>query len=377
MSKRCNGLLLSALFAAASAAGCRDGAGPSEQVGAIQVNAPVMDLEVGSSVQLTATLISTSGVTMSGQGVTWSSSDQAVASVTPGGRVTGHAPGQVEIRARSGSATGTVPIWVRPSYCGPQTSRSLADGQSHAGTLGAGDCLFLHGAHAHGYALSLPSGGALRIDMTSNALDALIVVTTPQMDIVTWDDDGGSGTNARLMHRFQPGSYIVWATTFGYGETGAYVLSAQAVEIRECTSDVGSIEVGQTRSRVLGDDSCVLPNNRLADPWELTLSATTSLRIDLMSSEFDAFLVLEDANGSVIDMDDDSGAGFNSRIQRALDAGRYRILATTYAPGMRGSYELSVQVASASTSSASTDRAGSGEPAFGGVLERSKGSRRK
>jgi hypothetical protein len=50
------------------------------------------------------------------------------------------------------------------------------------------------------------------------------------------------------------------------------------------------------------------------------------LDLRLNSSEFDAYLLLLDAKGVVVDEDDDGGGNTNSRITHALPAGSYFVV---------------------------------------------------
>jgi hypothetical protein len=70
--------------------------------------------------------------------------------------------------------------------------------------------------------------------------------------------------------------------------------------------------------------------------------------IDLRSSDFDAFLILQDAAGQTLLTDDDSGEGTNARIGYQVTSGTtYRIVANSYG-GTRttGTYRISVRLAS-------------------------------
>jgi hypothetical protein len=69
-----------------------------------------------------------------------------------------------------------------------------------------------------------------------------------------------------------------------------------------------------------------------------------SYTIRMDTPEFDAYLRLEDAKGKQLAEDDDSGGGLNAQIVFAPSkAGTYRIIATTFGPGMAGFYTLSVR----------------------------------
>ena len=77
------------------------------------------------------------------------------------------------------------------------------------------------------------------------------------------------------------------------------------------------------------------------------LQAKKQYRIDLKSSAFDAFLRLENANGTMIGVDDDSGGGTDARfVFSAPTTGIYRIVATSYVPQQVGKYRLTVAEAS-------------------------------
>lgn len=69
--------------------------------------------------------------------------------------------------------------------------------------------------------------------------------------------------------------------------------------------------------------------------------AGEAITIDVMSSDFDAFAILQDPQGTEVARDDDSGEGTNARIVTTLrQTGIYRIIVNTYAAGASGAYTL-------------------------------------
>ncbi len=77
------------------------------------VISPAADtLAVGEHLQLTAAAHNSSGATVQGRMFTWSSSNDAVASVSNAGLVTAHAPGSVVIAANTSNVVGTATILV-------------------------------------------------------------------------------------------------------------------------------------------------------------------------------------------------------------------------------------------------------------------------
>lgn len=79
---------------------------------AITVSPAAASLTTGGFQTLKATVVDQSGVAMSGQTVTWSSSNAAVAAVSSAGVVTGEGPGAATITATDGTITATVPVVV-------------------------------------------------------------------------------------------------------------------------------------------------------------------------------------------------------------------------------------------------------------------------
>ncbi len=98
------------------------------------------------------------------------------------------------------------------------------------------------------------------------------------------------------------------------------------------------------------DHDCVSPNwsGELARYYSFTLGSPASVEIDLVSSEFDAWLTLRegaDVSGRGLVYDDNGGVGTNSRISTELSAGTYTIEATSFAAGETGAFTLTVTAA--------------------------------
>jgi hypothetical protein len=68
--------------------------------------------------------------------------------------------------------------------------------------------------------------------------------------------------------------------------------------------------------------------------------------IDMVSTELDSYLRLLDSAGKQLDEDDDSGGNLNARIIfNCSKDGDYKVVCTTFAAGMSGSYTLTVKSA--------------------------------
>jgi len=81
-------------------------------VQAVVVGPSEATLGIGEQIQLVATAMNSSGSAISDKAFTWSSSNNAVASVSRAGLVTAHATGSVTIAANTENVTGTARIVV-------------------------------------------------------------------------------------------------------------------------------------------------------------------------------------------------------------------------------------------------------------------------
>jgi uncharacterized protein YjdB len=86
----------------------------SGRVVAVVISPATDTLAVGAQRQLVAGAHNSSGATVPGRMFTWSSSNDAIASVSNAGLVTAHAPGSVIIAANTNNVVGTATILVRP-----------------------------------------------------------------------------------------------------------------------------------------------------------------------------------------------------------------------------------------------------------------------
>jgi hypothetical protein len=72
------------------------------------------------------------------------------------------------------------------------------------------------------------------------------------------------------------------------------------------------------------------------------------VRIDLESTEFDAYLIVTTPDGEQIDNDDAEAGTTNARIEFVMPtAGRYQVRVTSYQPGETGAYRLRISQAEA------------------------------
>lgn len=86
----------------------------SQQVDAVKLTAPAATMVTGDTLRLTAEVTDSGGSVVSGVEISWSSSDESVATVDGEGSVLAVGEGTVEVTATAGSVTGRVQIEVGP-----------------------------------------------------------------------------------------------------------------------------------------------------------------------------------------------------------------------------------------------------------------------
>lgn len=109
-----------------------------------------------------------------------------------------------------------------------------------------------------------------------------------------------------------------------------------------------AIALGQTINGALATTDCLLDDGTYIDFYTFNGTSGQAVSISQSSTSFDTFLYLLDAEGNVVDFNDDSGEGTNSRIP--VDAGvitlpftgQYIIGANSYDEGVTGNYTVSL-----------------------------------
>jgi hypothetical protein len=84
----------------------------------------------------------------------------------------------------------------------------------------------LASGEAHSYQLAIAQAGRVVIEMGSADFDAVLELHRDGSRVAE-DDDGGGGTDARILADVQPGTYTVVAKSFGGDAGGLYELSAR------------------------------------------------------------------------------------------------------------------------------------------------------
>jgi len=225
------------------------------------------------------------------------------------------------------------------SQCAPEdATHVLPLGEPQQEVLSTEDCL-IDSFRAVGWRLPIGTRARVQIDLTSNDFNPLMLVTDSELALIGIDDDSGEGSSSLLLRELAPDEYFVWVMSIFRGQTGAFQLSAHEVEGALCEELVGELDLPDDVSGSLTTASCILGDGSFADPWLLTVSPGTTVRITLGSEDFESFLFVTDEEGDEVFGD---GDGLSSQLVAELD-GTYTVWATTLDSGAVGSYELSVE----------------------------------
>jgi hypothetical protein len=201
------------------------------------------------------------------------------------------------------------------------------------------------------------AGQNVQIDVISGDFDAYAILQGPGGNEIARDDDSGEGTDARI-HVFLPtsGTYRILANAYRQGQTGRYILRLSAgppggpapvvtsLGSSAMAGTVGQIVRGQVVQGRLTASDARLTDNTFFQAWTYYGQAGEVITLDVMSTDFDAFAVIQNANGNSVAQDDDSGGGLNARITFTLPyTGAFRLIANTRRQGATGVYTLSVR----------------------------------
>ena len=221
------------------------------------------------------------------------------------------------------------------------------NGSAVTGRLGQGSSVLpVDNSFFDLYAFEGKAGQRVQIDMTSREIDSYLILLDPNGDEVTQDDDGGGGPNSRIVATLPAdGTYLLMANSYEAGQAGAYSLKAEATSARagNVVNQGGFI---LRQEGILGSDAAVLPSDgSLYKEYDFQGRAGQAVKIELASPDFDTYIALLDANGQLIDENDDASENDpNSTLTVTLPrSGVYRVIVNAYDKRGRGRYLLTIR----------------------------------
>lgn len=235
----------------------------------------------------------------------------------------------------------------------PPAAVAVRLGDRLEASLGSGDASLATGELADYYVLSATPGSSYTVQMASTAVDSFLMITGPNGESLTNDDSGGSLDSEVVITPTSAGDWTIVATTYSPGMSGAYELKVlpptrPSVAVPGAAPATGT---DRTEHGALAAGDSTLTSGEFFDEYDFDWPAGTAIHLEANSTTFDTYLILRTPSGRQTDNDDRRPGDLNAAIDFVVtEPGPHRVLVTSYAPGMSGSYDLLV-------------RGGSGAPA--------------
>lgn len=227
----------------------------------------------------------------------------------------------------------------------PAQARDLVVGRSQEGRLSDGSGVNGDDQRADLYRFTGREGQRIRLDLTSSDFDAYLELfreTASGRESLATNDDGGEGTDSRLIHVLPADSaYLVEARAFGGGGEGAYRLSLSDLPPPPTPA---SLAFGQTVRGEVNEDGAADDMGRGYVAYRFTATKGQRIQAIMRSGDFDAYLELGEAGEgfSALAMDDDGlGEGTDARLNFiAPEDGQYEIRAMPLGGSGKGLFSL-------------------------------------
>ena len=220
--------------------------------------------------------------------------------------------------------------------------RTIAPGREVSGRLTEHDPRLSDSAAYQMYRFKARAGDLMEIDLSSSDFDTYAVLQDDAGHELTHDDDSGGGTNSRIVYAIPAtGTYRVIVKPYRPNTFGAYQLAVTRLATAVPGGNGMTIRRGQALSGqlTLGDQR--LSDNSVYHLYYYQGTQGERITIDVMSSDFDAYVIVQDPLGNEVGRDDDSGEGTNARLTLTLaTTGLYRIVVNAYRENSAGAYTL-------------------------------------
>ena len=219
--------------------------------------------------------------------------------------------------------------------------RSISIGGELTAVLRSTDPRLNDNSVYHLYAFRGNAGQIVQIDVMSSDFDAFAILQDAAGNELSRDDDDGEGFDARITYTLpSTGSYRIVANTYRSDRYGTY-------RIRITNLAASTARSGMTIQRGVRLNGRLTPSDpRMADNsvfhyYVYSGRAGEMITVDVMSRDFDAYAIIQDASGTELIRNDDGGGGTNARISFRLPyQGQFRILVNTFTSGSYGAYTV-------------------------------------
>lgn len=262
-----------------------------------------------------------------------------------------------ELLRQLGGAAPNTPAPSGPAQPARPEPLTIRVGDRLTGNLAENDPRLMSGELYDVYELTVREpAGDVSIELESRTFDSFLRVEGPEGQTWENDDYGGTRSSRVDLALARAGTYRIVATSYRAGETGSYELKvmtrrdeAGAAQPSAPAASEESV-AGQLRR---GDST--LESGEYFDEHRFTWAAGAVVHIEARSTDFDTYLIVHPPSGPQRDNDDMTpGQTLNAGMDlQVSEAGEWRVIVTSYRPGMTGDYTL-VVVGAATTPPPST-----------------------
>ncbi|NJL40391.1 MAG: trypsin-like serine protease [Leptolyngbyaceae cyanobacterium RM2_2_4] len=232
------------------------------------------------------------------------------------------------------------------------------------GNLGSGsNVLPVDNSYFNLYTFEGRAGQQIEITMSSNQLDAYLILLAPDGSDLIQDDDSGGSTNAQLVTTLPTnGTYTILANSYAAGESGDYELRVASAGSSPQPPAGQPPAQGQQPRQQPTPSGVILQEQGVLSPGGPTLSDGSLYRehifratqgqtvtLTMESAEFDTYLILVNEQGEPLEQNDDrcqqqTPECRNSEIRITLpQTGTYRAIANAFDASGQGRYTLTVR----------------------------------
>ncbi|MFC1628245.1 caspase family protein [Gemmatimonadota bacterium] len=250
----------------------------------------------------------------------------------------------VVVTSYEAGESGTYDLLITQGVVDASASGSLVE----TGSLSDSDGVLDTGAHFDTYNFEAVPGQRVTLDLRSDEFDPLLRLNGPG-SFQTFNDDWEGDTRRSFIETdlTEGGAYTVTVTSYTAGVTGEYRLSIDlpgAGGTETGQRDIRRLAMGERLSGTLDPGDLTLESSgKNCDVFVFDGRAGQSIGIEMTSSEFDTYLELVFPSEESVTNDDFEGSASVSRIDLVLrESGRYAVVATSYASGVTGSYEVTL-----------------------------------
>ncbi len=236
----------------------------------------------------------------------------------------------------------------------------LEPGRAVSGRLAPGDPQFADGSRYRLFPFTGRAGDTITAELVSTDFDANLILTDGHGNRIAANDDGGAHCNARLTHVLpRDGAYRLYANSSTPGEVGAFRVVLRrggeaAPADTTCTGFgrvAGMIHVGETVEGTLtAHDPIFTRDSTYFQRWVIPVVRGQPFTVDLVSRDFDPYLLLVYGSEPPLLQNDDGGGSCNARLVYVPPDDRpLRILVNTAGKHETGRYTLRVAAGRAVT----------------------------